>query len=246
MSLIEHERRDAGIHVLRLNRPDVRNALNREILNELETALTPLAADETLSVLVISTTSERALCAGIDVGEALSYAEGVERMLTFTRFLAAIEAFPAPTIAVAVGNCVGAGAELVASCDLRVGGENLKLAWAGARLGVPVGPARLTPLVGMSVAKDLIFTGRVIGAPEARELQLLHRVAPAAEAETAAVALAQAVAANNGPSVRRLKRMFHAYAALARRVAEENGELLRFQCEGVGLPQGEGRQATGV
>jgi enoyl-CoA hydratase/carnithine racemase len=241
MSLLQHERLDAGIHILRLDRPEVRNAMDRALLAELEVSLARLAADETLSALVISTTSERALCAGADVRETLTHAEGVERMQAFARFYASIEAFPAVTIAVAVGNCVGAGAELGAGCDLRVGGDNLKLAWAGARLGVPVGPARLAPLVGMSVAKDLVFTGRVVGAEEAQALGLLHRTAPAAEAEGEAVSLAQLVAANNGPGVRRLKRMFHTYAGLARCVEDENDELVRFQREGGGLPQGGGR-----
>ena len=62
-------------------------------------------------------------------------------MQAFAALYAAVDAFPAPTIAVCVGNVIGAGAELAAGCDLRVGGDNLKLAWAGARLGVPIGPA---------------------------------------------------------------------------------------------------------
>jgi enoyl-CoA hydratase/carnithine racemase len=241
MSLLEHERLDAGIAVIRLNRPEVRNAMDRALLAELEQALARLAADPELRVLVISTTDVRALCAGADVGEALTADQGVERMEAFARFYTAIEAFPAVTIAVAVGNCVGAGAELVAGCDLRVAGENLKLAWAGARLGVPVGPARLAPLVGLSIAKELVFTGRVVGAEEAARLHLAHRVAPEAEAEAVAIDLARAVAANNGPGIRGLKRRFHAYDGLAARVEDENRELVAFQREGGGLPQGAGR-----
>src|SRR5581483_7929699 len=117
-----------------------------------------LAAEPGLRALVISTTSTTALCAGADVGEALDHAGGVARMAAFTRMYAAFEAFPVPVIAVCVGNCVGAGAEIVAGADLRVAGDNLKLAWAGARLGVPVGPARLVPLIGVSRAKDLVYT----------------------------------------------------------------------------------------
>lgn len=241
MSLLEYERLDAGIAVLRLNRPEVRNAMDRALLAALEAQLAELAADDTLRVLVISTTNDRALCAGADVGESLTDAEGVERMEAFSRFYSAIEAFPAVTIAVAVGNCVGAGAELVAGCDLRVGGENLKLAWAGARLGVPVGPARLLPLVGMSVAKELVFTGRVVQAAEAAALGLLHRTAPAADAEAQAVELARAVAANNGPGIRQLKRRFHVYAGLAACIDDENAALVAFQRDGGGLPQGAGR-----
>lgn len=216
--------------------------MDRALLAELERTLAELAADEALRALVISTTSTRALCAGADVGEALTATEGVDRMEAFARFYAAIEAFPAVTIAVAVGNCVGAGAELVAGCDLRVAGANLKLAWAGARLGVPVGPARLAPLVGLSVAKDLVFTGRVVGAEEAGRLHLANRVAPEDEAEAAAIDLARAVAANNGPGLRGLKRRFHAYDGLAARVEDENRELVAFQRSGGGLPQGAGRE----
>lgn len=241
MSLLEYERLDAGIAVLRLNRPEVRNAMDRALLAALGTELARLAADEALRVLIVSTTNVRALCAGADVGESLSAEEGVERMEAFARFYSAIEAFPAVTIAVAVGSCVGAGAELVAGCDLRVGGENLKLAWAGARLGVPVGPARLLPLVGMSIAKELVLTGRVVGAEEAAALHLTHRTAPAEGAEAAAVELARAVAANDGPGVRGLKRRFHAYAGLAAAVGAENADLVAFQREGGGLPQGAGR-----
>src|SRR5882762_11979660 len=102
-------------------------------------------------------------------------------MESFARFYAAVESFPVPTIAVCVGNVVGAGAELAAGCDLRVAGDNLKLAWAGARLGVPVGPARLAPLVGLAIAKDLVLTARVLDQRAADALGLLAAAAPAGE-----------------------------------------------------------------
>lgn len=234
---LQRERIDDHIEVLRLDRPDVRNAMDSVLLAQLLTALEELAADTTLRVLVFSTTSERALCAGADVGESLTAEQGVARMEAFARFYSAVEAFPAPTIAVCVGNCVGAGAELIAGCDLRVGGDNLKLAWAGARLGVPVGPARLAPLVGLSIAKDLVFTGRVVGAEEAAAMHLLHRTAPAAQAEAEALTLARALCANDGPGLRRLKRMFREYDATASRIERENAELVDFQRHGGGLPQ---------
>src|SRR5207253_1506935 len=126
----------------------------------------------------------------------------------FARVYAALEAFPAPSVAVCVGNAVGAGAEVAAACDLRVAGDNLKLAWAGARLGVPVGPARLVPLIGLSRAKELILTGRVVGAEEAERIGLVHRVVPAAEAEAAALELAQAASQGPPEAMRGLKAMF--------------------------------------
>jgi enoyl-CoA hydratase/carnithine racemase len=238
MPSLQRSRPLEGVEVLRLDRPERRNAMDSALLAELLEALDALAADADLRALVFSTTSERALCAGADVSEPLDHAGGVARMEAFSRFYAAVEAFPAPTIAVCVGNCVGAGAELVAGCDLRVAGDNLKLAWAGARLGVPVGPARLTPLVGLARAKELVFTGRVVGAEEAAAMGLVHATAPAAEAEAAALALAAQVAAHPADGLRRLKGLFRELDGGEARVARENALLEAFQREGAGLPQG--------
>ncbi|MGN6608081.1 MAG: enoyl-CoA hydratase/isomerase family protein [Jatrophihabitans sp.] len=231
------ERTD-DIAILRLNRPEKRNALDTASLHLLNGQLDDLAADATLRALVVSTTSTTALCAGADVGEPLDHAGGVARMAAFTRAYAAVDAFPVPIIAVCVGNCVGAGAEIVAGADLRVGGDNLKLAWAGARLGVPVGPARLSQLVGVATAKDLVFTGRSIGADEAFRLGLLHRVVPADAAEAAALDLAAAIARQHPDGIRTLKTMFRELDRTAERTAYENQRLLDFQQHGAGLPRG--------
>ncbi|HEV7808237.1 MAG TPA: enoyl-CoA hydratase/isomerase family protein [Solirubrobacteraceae bacterium] len=198
----------AGVVVLRLDRPERLNALDSALLFELVEALEHLSVDEELRVVVFSTTSVRALCSGVDVKEELDDAGGVARMKLLSQFLAALEAFAVPTIAVCVGNCIGAGAEIVAGCDLRIGGDNLKLAWTGARLGVPVGPARLTPLVGVARAKELIFTGRTIGAEEAAAIGLLHETVAPEEAEPAALRLAAHVAAHAPEGVALLKAAF--------------------------------------
>src|SRR3954468_19184676 len=208
MPSLQRERLRGGREVLRLDRPDRRNALDSATLREIEDALAALADDDGLRVLIFSTTDPKALCAGADVAEELDREGGIARMEAFVRFYAGVQGFPAPTIAVCVGNCVGAGAELVAGCDLRVGGDNLKLAWAGSRLGVPVGPARLAPLIGLSKAKELVFTGRVVGMEEAAALGLLARMAPAEGAEDAALDLAHEVAAHPPEGLRLLKQMF--------------------------------------
>jgi enoyl-CoA hydratase/carnithine racemase len=238
MAALSRERLDDGIEVIRLDRPEVRNAMDTAMLAELGAALGELAADEQLRVLVFSTTSERALSAGADVGEQLDHAAGVARMEAFARLYAAVEAFPAPTIAVCVGNVVGAGAELACGCDLRVGADNLKLVFPGARLGVPVGPARLVPLIGLSKARELIFTGRVVGVDEADALGLLARRATPDGAEAAALQLAREIAVHPAGGLRHLKRLFREYEGMEGRVTRENAEIVEFQRTGGGLPYG--------
>ena len=241
MSAVKQERVDSGIEILRIDRPDARNALGTAAIAALRDGLARAAADSDVRVLVLSTTSTRAFCAGADVAEELDHAGGVARMEAFAALYSDLDAFPSPVICVCVGNVVGAGAELAAGSDLRVGGDNLKLAWAGARLGVPVGPARLVPLIGLAAAKDLIYTGRSIGMEEAAQLGLLHRTAPAGEAEAAAIALAREIAPHPPQGMRRLKAMFREYEDSASRIERENEQLVAFQREGTGLPQGAGR-----
>jgi enoyl-CoA hydratase/carnithine racemase len=232
------ERLDPGIEVLRLNRPERRNALDTATLAQLVGALRDLADDPSVRVVVLSSTSVLALCAGIDVGEPLDRAGGIARMEIFVALYAAIEALPMPLICVCVGHCVGGGAELVTSADLRVGATNLKLRFVGARLGVPIGVARLVPLVGLSRAKELVFSGHVIRADEARTLGLLARIAEPEDAEAVALRLAREVASHSSESVRRYKAIFREFEASKARVDRENEILLRFQRDGDGLPSG--------
>lgn len=237
MSLLR-DRHDDGVEVLRLDRPAKRNAFDTATLALLNGALAELADDPGVRVVVLSSTTQTAFSAGADVSEPLDAAGGVERMEAFARLYRLIELVPVPTVAVCVGSTVGAGAEVAAGCDLRVAGDNLHLAWAGARLGVPVGPARLTQLVGLARAKELVYTGRPVGAEEALALGLVHRVAPAAEAEAVALELAAAVVRQSPSGVRELKEMFRDLEGTLARVDYENDRLVRFQRHGAGLPQG--------
>ncbi len=233
---LQRERLPDGIEILRLDRPQQRNALNLPLLRALVQALDELAADADLRALVLSSSSPDAFCAGADINEPLTKQEGVARMEAFAAVYAAIESFPAPTICVCVGHCVGAGAEIAAGCDLRVVSDNAKLAWSGALLGVPVGPARLSPLVGHARAKELIFTGRPIGCAEADALGLAARTAKPEEAEEAALALARDLARHPPDGLRRLKQMFSDFDGTTARVAQENAVLDRWQRRGPGLP----------
>lgn len=231
------ERRPDGVAVIRIDRPERRNALDSPTLAAFIAALRELSADPELRALVLSTTSPRAFCAGADTAEVLDRAGGIARMRAFGALYAAVEAVPVPVVCVCVGNTLGAGAELATGSDLRVGGDNLEIGWVGARLGVPVGPARLVGLVGAARAKELIFTGRRLGAEAAAALGLLTGVAPAADAEAAALELAAAIAGNPPAGIRRLKALFRELEAGATRVARENAVLEEFQAHGAGLPQ---------
>lgn len=228
-----------NVVVLRLDRPEQRNAFDCELLGLLIDRLRELSVDEELRAVIFSTTSERAFSAGADVAERLDAEGGVRRMGLFAELYETVVDFPVPMIAVCVGNVVGAGTELALGADLRVAGDNLKLQMVGGRLGVPVGPARLVPLVGLSVAKDLLLTGRVVGADEAVELRLAQRVAPAAEAESVAIELADEIAAHDPAGVRQIKRMLHRFEESRERVMRENTLLMAFQMAGSGLPQGD-------
>lgn len=219
--LTEYMLRDDGVALLRLDRPDARNAMNTALLNELLARIATAAADDGVRVLVFSTTSPQALSAGADVREQLDQAGHVARMELFAELYEAVVNFPRPTVAVCVGNAVGGGAELAIGCDLRVAAENLALRFPGAALGMPVGPARLLTLAGLAVAKYLLFTSRTVGAQEALRLGLVNEVVPVDEVEERALALAAEVAAHPPESLARLKAMLHEWDGLENRSREE-------------------------
>lgn len=237
---LQVEELDGGVVVLRLNRPEQRNAFNIALLEAILEELQRLANNADARVIVFSTTSVSALSAGADVAETLDADAGVERMHLFAELYAALESCSIPTVAVCVGNVVGAGAELALGCDLRVGGENLKFTMVGGKLGVPVGPARLIPLVGLSVARDLLLTGRTVGSDEALSLGIVQRATTTDQAESEALELAQKVASNSPAAIRQMKRLIRDFEASDQRVVRENEILVDFQRNGGGLPSYDG------
>ena len=225
-----------GVAVLRLERPEARNAIDTLMLNELLARLAEAAEDEAVRALVISSSDHMGLSAGADVREELEAEQKVERMQLFADLYNAIVAFPKPTIAACHGDVVGGGAEIAICCDIRVGGSNLRMRFPGAALGVPVGPARLVTLCGLGTAKYLLLTSRTVGADEALRLGLVNRVAPAAATEEAAVELATGVAAHPPEAVARLKQMLHAWDDIVGRSAAEGEGQVEWQRSGPGLP----------
>ena len=116
---------------------------------------------------------------------------------------------------------MGGGAEIAVACDLRVGGSNLRMRFPGGALGLPVGPARLVTLCGLSVAKYLLLTAREVGADEALRWGLVHKVVPAARTENGALELAAGVASHPPEALARLKSMLHEWDDVEGRSREE-------------------------
>jgi len=226
---------DDGIALLRLDRPKARNAINIAMLEELLEHLAAARDDDRVRVLVLSSTDHLALSAGADLREEVDRAGAVRRIELFARLYDELTGFPKPTIAACHGACVGGGAEVAVACDLRVGGSNLRLRFPGGALGVPVGPARLATLCGLSVAKYLLLTGKEVAADEALRWGLVHRVAPAARTEGAALELAAQVAANPPEAVARLKRMLHDWDGVEERSRIEGEGQVEWQRSGRGL-----------
>jgi enoyl-CoA hydratase/carnithine racemase len=225
-----------GVALLRLERERARNAINTAMLEELLAHLAAAREDEAVRVLVISSNDHLGLSAGADVREQLDGEAGVRRMQLFADLYDELTAFPKPTVAACHGAVVGGGAEVAMACDLRVGGANLRLRFPGAELGVPVGAARLVTMAGLSAAKYLLLSARAVAADEALRMGLVHRVAPAARTEEAALELAAEVAAHPPEAVARLKAMLHRWDGIEQRSAEEGRGQVEWQRSGPGLP----------
>jgi enoyl-CoA hydratase/carnithine racemase len=228
---------ERGVALLRLTRPEARNAIDTAMLEELLAHLAAAREDDAVRVLVLSSSDQMGLSAGADVKEQLDEQGKVRRMQLFADLYDTIVAFPKPTVAACHGDVVGGGAEIAVACDMRVGGANLRLRFPGAALGVPVGPARLVTLCGLATAKYMLLTSRTVGADEALRLGLVNRVAPAAGTEEAALELAASVAAHPPEAVARLKRMLHEWDDVEGRSRVEGVGQVEWARTGPGLPQ---------
>ncbi len=225
-----------GVAVLRLDRPRARNAMNTQMLEEMLSHIASAREDAEVRALVVSSTDHMGLSAGADVREELDEEGRIRRMQLFADLYDDLVSFPKPTVAACHGATVGGGAEVAVACDIRVGGSNLRLRFPGASLGVPVGPARLVTLCGLSVAKYLLISGKEIAADEALRWGLVHKVAPAAAAEEMAINLATSAASHPPEAVARLKQMLHEWDGVVERSKAEGEGQVEWQRTGPGLP----------
>ena len=140
MARTTYEVDEHGVALLRLDRPEARNAIDTAMLEELLEHVATAREDDAVRVLVISSTDHMSLSAGADVREQLDDEGKVRRMQLFADLYDALTGFPKPTIAACHGATVGGGAEIAVACDLRVGGSNLRLRFPGARWASRLAP----------------------------------------------------------------------------------------------------------
>jgi enoyl-CoA hydratase/carnithine racemase len=194
-SLVYTERRADGVAVVRLDHPKV-NALSSELLRQLEAAARALTDDPPGAVVV--TGGDRLFAAGADISELGGPEEARTVGGGFLRALDAVASIPRCVIAAVSGFALGGGCELALACDLRIASERAKFGQPEILLGVIPGGGgtqRLARLVGPSLAKELILTGRQVGADEALRIGLVNEVVAPDVLHDRALALAAELAA---------------------------------------------------
>ncbi|MFL6460639.1 MAG: enoyl-CoA hydratase/isomerase family protein [Nitrososphaeraceae archaeon] len=179
--LFDLQAKDEGIAIIKINRPEVLNALNREAMFELSTAIDIVDADDKIKVVIITGAGEKSFCAGADIRYVVNIDPiEAEKYATFIHgLLNKIENLEKPVIAAINGYALGGGCELALACDIRIASSNAKIGQTEVTVGIPPGwggTQRLLRIVGPSKTKELIYTGKMITAEEAEGVGLVNRV----------------------------------------------------------------------
>ncbi len=195
-SLVLTEKRDDGVAVVRINRPEVRNALNIATRQALAEAFTGLHDDPEVRAVVL-TGDDQAFAAGADLKEFID-ADPIEMMKRRTeRYWSAVATTPQPVIAAINGYALGGGLEVAMACDILIAGESAQLGQPEVRVGIMCGAGgtqRLTRAVGKFQAMRICLTGRPISAQEAYAIGLVSQVVPDGEVLGTALETAQTIA----------------------------------------------------
>src|SRR5262245_10630766 len=207
-----------GVATLTLNRPGQFNALSSALIDELQTTFDRLAADQTVSVVVLAAKG-RGFCAGHDLKEirAMSTVEEVEALFTrCSRMMMTIATLPQPVIASVHGIATAAGCQLVAACDLAVASTAATFATPGVNIGAfcSTPSVALGRAVGRKHAMEMLLTGETIGAARAREIGLINRVVAPDALDAEVAALARLVASKSASAIATGKRVFSQQLAL--------------------------------
>jgi 3-hydroxypropionyl-coenzyme A dehydratase len=172
---------DDDIAIIKINRPKVLNALDKQVAAELYTAIEIAGVDDKIKVIIITGAGERSFCAGGDLRYIISIDPiEAERYASFMHnLLNKIENLEKPIIAAINGYALGGGCQLALACDIRIASNNAKIGQSEVTVGIPPGwggTQRLLRIVGPAKAKELIYTGKMISANEAEKIGLVNNV----------------------------------------------------------------------
>jgi len=207
------------VAIVTINRPEVRNAVNGEVLEGLAEAAKSVLSQTEVRAVIVTGAGDRAFSAGLDLKAATTAGAGIvlthaarsefETLQMGGLVYMALETLPVPVIAAINGYCLGMAFELALVCDIRLASETAIFSIPEVQLGtIPDfgGTQRLTKLVGAGKAKELIFTGRRIDAAEALRIGLVQHVYPLNKLMEEAMKLAQEIAAIAPPLIQGAKR----------------------------------------
>ncbi|MDM8554207.1 enoyl-CoA hydratase/isomerase family protein [Desulfococcaceae bacterium HSG7] len=202
--------KDQGIATIKLNRPKVLNAMNKQLWLDFQTALDDVKNDPQIKALIV-TGEGRAFSTGADLKESKNrsqedYRDYLEELQAASR---QIIRFEKPTIAAINGYALGSGYELALACDIRIAAEDAQIGSPEAKVtsSVTGGAMRLVQdLIGPGKAKELLFTGDYIDGCEAERIGLVNKAVPAEQLTTAAREMAEKIAANSAFSIKMIKK----------------------------------------
>lgn len=195
--------------VITLNRPEKLNAQNRALQVKLDQTLTDLEQDEKVDVIIITGSGDKAFSAGADINEMIEFSgnnpEKYSSLLAdWTWHLATCKK---PTIAAINGLAYGGGALMASLVDIRLGCERTSFRFLAASVGRVNSTWSLPLIVNLPVAKELLFTARIVEADEALRIGLLNKLVSSSDLMKVAIEMGRAIAANNPETIRGIKKI---------------------------------------
>jgi enoyl-CoA hydratase len=202
---------DENIATITFNRPKALNALNAALLEEFSMALDAIAVDENIGVLVLTGAGDKSFVAGADINELATYTPLTAK--NFARkghnIIAKLQELPIVVIAAVNGFALGGGTEIAIASDFIYASENAKFGQPEINLGLIPGfggTQRLPRLIGMNMAKELVFTGKMISALEAEKIGLVNKVIPHDQLMEEVIKTAKEIASKGKTSLRAAKQ----------------------------------------
>lgn len=197
---------EEGIAVISVVRPEALNALNRDIVDEIDQLIDKVKADDSVRCLIFY--SEKNFAAGADIKAMAECDEEGAKAFAFSPVYNKIADMGIPTIAAIEGYALGGGMELAMTCDIRIAGTGAKMGFPEVTLGIfpgAGGTIRVPRVIGAAFAKELIFTGDAVSAERALEMGLVNRVTADSEVYGEAVRLAKRIAKRGPVAIRMAK-----------------------------------------